>query len=281
MNYINYTFSIVNLCLFSMVSWSQSSFHSFNDNPKESNVKREERRSIANGTHIISFLAANNQYPLIIKDPSLLMDGEITRGIPLRKPFFNIVDGLYINYQFSLPKNIFLEAGFKYLKYWTYFETNEWVLNYYDHLSGFSTLSFSFGGGYRLIGKNNLRFFDLHSGFSLGITDNQKGSGQSLSNYVNYIDNNGNLEELSYSWQYQITSRYSLGFYLGASKDIRVTKNLYTTVRYHYQFGKSSELTDHVINYNISSLNLSNTVRASNTAKGQMVAIGLRWLFDK
>lgn len=281
MSFSNYTYSIFILCLFSLVSWGQSSFHSFNDKPTENTIKREERRLIANGTHIISFLAANNQYPLIIKDPSFLLDGEITRGIPLRKPFFNIVDGLYINYQYSLPKNVFLESGFKYLKYWTYFETNEWILNYYDHLSGFSTLSFSIGGGYRLIGKNNLRFFDLHSGFSLGITDNQIGSGQSLSNYVNYKDNNGNPEVLSYSWQYQIISRYSLGFYLGVSKDIRVTKNLYATVRYHYQFGKKSELTDHLINYYASALNYSNTVRASNTAKGQMIAIGLRWLFDK
>ncbi|MGM0477813.1 MAG: hypothetical protein ACQERC_01225 [Bacteroidota bacterium] len=215
------------------------------------NIKMDlsHKRLIKPGTHIISAFASSNQYPLIIKDPSILLYSEITRGFTFKKPYFNTVDALYVNYQYTLPKNFFLEGAFKYLKYWTYFETNDWIIDFYDHLSGFSTLSFSLGGGFRFVGQNNLRFFDLHAGLSFGITDNPIGNGQYLSNSVTYQDGNGNQGTLNYSWQYQFISRYSLGFYLGLSKDIRVTKNLYVTARYHYQFGKNSELTEHTINF--------------------------------
>jgi len=244
---------------------------------------KSKKRKINQGKHIISFYGVNNQYPLIIKDPSLLLADEIYKGF---SPSFGrglgaTVDALYINYQYTLPKNFFVESGFQYLKYWTNFRTDKWIAGFNDNLSGFSTLSFSIGSGFRFVGENNLRFFDVHAGFTLGITDNKIGSGQSFSNSFPYQDGNGNIGVMNYAWQYRIISRHSFGFYFGFSKDIRITKNLYVTARYHYQFGKNSELTEHIINYNLPTLGINNTVRASVTAKGQMFGVGLRWFFDK
>lgn len=244
---------------------------------------KTEKRKIKQGTHILSFYAVNNQYPLIIKDPSLLLSKEISKGFPrsFGRSLGGTVDALYINYQYTLPKNFFVESGFQYLKYWTNFRTDEWVSEMFDNVSGFSTFSFSLGGGYRFIGENNLRFFDIHTGFTLGVTDNKIGSGQSHSYVWFYQDGNGNAGVMNYSWQYRITSRYSLGFYLGISKDIRINENLYVSARYHYQFGKNSELTEHIINYDLPTIGINNSVRASVTAKGQMFGLGLRWLFDR
>ncbi|RFC55670.1 hypothetical protein [Brumimicrobium aurantiacum] len=239
--------------------------------------ERTNKRYIEPGTHILTLALSNNRYPLIIKDPSALLDSEIITEFsnPARK----LADALYINYQYSLPKNFFVEAGFKYLKHWTYFKTNDWAISMETDISSFSTLSFSLGSGYRFVGENNLRFFDVHAGVTLGITDNPVGNGGSFSRSFEYTDYNGNTGMFSYNLQYQITSRYSLGFYLGLSKDIRVTKNLYLTARYHYQFGENSELTGHTISYSLPTLGLYDTVKASNTAKGQMLALGLRWMF--
>jgi hypothetical protein len=47
------------------------------------------------------------------------------------------------------------------------------------------------------------------------------------------------------------------------------------------QNAPNSQLTAHQISYNVPTLNLYNTVRGGNSSKGQMIAIGLRWLFDK
>jgi hypothetical protein len=244
---------------------------------------KAKKRKIDANKHLLSFYGVNNQYPLIIKDPSLLLADEIFKGLP---PSFGrrlgwTVDALFINYQYTLPKNFFVESGFQYLKYWSNFRTDKWIAEYYDNLGGFSTLSFSIGTGYRFVGENNLRFFDFHTGFTLGITDNKVGTGQSYSDSFPYQDGSGNVGIVNYLVEYRIKSRTCLGFYLGLSKDIRITKNLFATARYHYQFGKNSELTDHFIQYNIPTLGINEVVRASSTAKGQLVGVGLRWLFDK
>jgi hypothetical protein len=269
------------LCSTSFLSFGQNDPNDPNDLflDKNSLELKSKKRLIPRGAHILTLALSNNTYPLIINDPSLLLASEISRKIT--DPFVQYADALYINYQFTLPHHFFVESGFKYLKHWTYFRTNEWVAKHYYNISGFSTLSFSLGTGYRIVGDNNLRFFDLHTGFTLGIADNPIGNGDAFSNAIEYIDNNGQAGVLSYAWQYQIISKYSLGFYLGVSKDIRLTKNLYATARYHYQFGKNSQLTEHQISYDVPTLNLYNTVRGGNSAKGQMIAIGLRWLFDK
>jgi hypothetical protein len=229
-------------------------------------------------THILTIALANNQYPLIIKDPSVLLAKEIKSE--MNEPNYKLVSALNINYQFSILKNYFLESSFNSLRQWTYFKTNEWIVDMYQHVSGFSVYCFSFGGGIRIVGENKFRFFDIHSGLTIGITDNPKGKGQSFSSSFYYQDGNENIGLLSYSWQYQIISRVSYGFYIGLSKDIRITDNLFATFKYQNQFGKRHEFTNHTITYNIPTLGISETVRASNTLKGQMMCLGLRWVFS-
>lgn len=247
--------------------------------------KRANKRLIEKGTHIISILASNNQYPFILEDPNFILDNEASKGVFGISP--KLVDAFYFNYEYALPKNFFIEAGYKKLYHWMNLKTvgNEkvdMVVDVEANSSLFSTHSFNLGGGYRIVGQNNLRYIDIHAGFSVGRTDNPVGSGGStFSAKLPYEDFNGDKGLMDLSWKYKISSRYYYGFHLGVSKDIRVSKNLYLTARYHYQFGKNSEVSEHLIDYTIPTLNIKESVRGSNTAKGQMFALGLRWVFDK
>lgn len=272
------------ILMFLFLLGSNSIFSQQNDVPykveKENKIQeRAKKRLIKPSTHILTIAVSNNRFPVILNSPSILLPSEMVSRI--YEPSTGLVNSAFFNYEYSLPKNFFVEASFQYLRRWTYFKTNESIVRHHYYMSGFSTFSTSFGSGYRFVGANNLRFFDVHFGFTVGITDNPLGYGQALTNTFEYIDNNGNQAQLYYSWEYRIKSRFSLGFYLGISKDIRITKNLYATFKYHYQFGKWSKITDHTIGYSISNLNINETVKASITEKGQMFALGLRWFFVK
>ena len=63
--------------------------------------------------------------------------------------------------------------------------------------------------------NNNLRLFDVHTGVSLGFTDNKIGAGSDLSSSSTYIDAMGNVGTVELFAQQIITNRFNLGFYLG------------------------------------------------------------------
>ena len=244
--------------------------------------KRADKRYVKPGTHILGFSVSNNQHPLILHDPSVLLKAEHSE--PINKYLIFLINGWSLNYQYSFPENFFVEGNLKYMRHGTPIKLNDWVVkyaglrNFYE--SNFSTISLDIGGGYRFVGKNNLRFFDVHAGFSIGMTDNPVGNGGGYSEAAPYVDGNGNKDILSIGYIYRISSRMYYGFYLGISKDIRITENLYLTARYHYQFGKKSTITEHLISYDIPSLGIKETVRGSITGKGEMLSLGLKWYFD-
>ena len=229
-------------------------------------------------THILTIALANNQYPLIVKDASILLASKMKSEI--NEPNYDLINSLNINYEFSFHQNYFLESSYNSLLQWTYFKTNKWIVDAFTHSSGFTVYCFSFGGGTRIVNEKKIRLFDLHCGLTIGITNNSIGKGGGLSGDFYYKDGNGNVGVLSYSWNYKIISRIGYGFYSAISKDIRITDNLFATFKYQYQFGKRSEFTEHVIHYDIPTLAINETVRASNTFEGQMFNLGLRWVFD-
>lgn len=240
-----------------------------------------DKSSIKPNEHIFSILASNNQYPLILLGPSVFLQQNFTRPFAFTKRY--MIDAAYLNYEYTLKHNFFVEGGFKYLKYVTGFKSNFWIINkagpYYYSESLYSTLSFDFGSGYRIIVNDNIRLFDFHAGISIGITNNKIGTGRI--SYLNntYIDAMNNIGILEYYSEGIITNRFNLGYYIGISKDIRVTNNLYFTARYNNHFGENSIVSKHIINYSLSTLGIVNSVPAKLTAKGKMYAIGLRWIF--
>lgn len=268
---------VLNILLFTSFVVTSSVFTQ-NDTTRQ--VKRYEKRIIHPNRHIFSLIVTNNQYPLILRNQSALLQQNFTRGFDT----FTLLDALYINYQYSLNRNFFIESGFKYFKYYYGYEANQWIVKYgrtSAFASLYSALSFDLGSGYRIVVNNNLRLFDVHAGVSIGITDNPVGSGDSFNNSSEYTDEMGNEGIFEINSSYSITNRVNFGAYFGLSKDIRITDNLYLTVRYHRHFGQSSEISEHTINYSLSTLNIQNEVRANLTAKGEMYGVGLRWVFDK
>lgn len=240
-----------------------------------------EKSSIQPKKHILSILVSNNQYPLILQGPSTFLEQNLTQGFRIgNRP---LIDAVYLNYQYSLKHHFFVETGFKYIKHYIGYKANRWFVNSAGTLkeihSTYSTLSFDIGTGYRIIVNNNLRLFDVHTGVSLGFTDNKIGAGSNLSSSSTYIDAMGNVGTVELFAQQIITNRFNLGFYLGLSKDIRVTDNLYLTARYNNHFGKKSVISESTIYYSLSTVGIVNVVKANTTAKGKMYAVGLRWIF--
>src|SRR5690554_7384765 len=59
--------------LFSFCAFTQKNSSTENDASQSKIQERAERGLIKPGTHILSLLPSNNQYPLIIHDPSVLL----------------------------------------------------------------------------------------------------------------------------------------------------------------------------------------------------------------
>ncbi len=228
--------------------------------------------------HILSILVSNNQYPLILQSSSAFLTQDFTRGLRKRPQ----VDAVYLNYQYSLKNNFFIEGGFKYLSYFTGFRANYGLISFgiaEVTSKAFNTFSFDIGLGYRILVNNKLRLFDFHSGFALGVTNNKVGSGGEEYLTGIYVDGMGNEGDSEFLMQYTIKNRVNLGFYVGLSKDIRITENLFLTARFNNHFGSNSIISEHVFNYSLSTYGIIEEVRGNLTAKGRMLALGLRWIF--
>lgn len=228
--------------------------------------------------HVVGFSVSNNQNPLILQNPSALLTPFYTRGFDV----FTLVDALYLNYQYNTKKNIFLEVGAKYLKYYFGFETNEWLIengirSSFESL--YSTFSFDLGMGHSFKTKRNRDLINLHAGLNLGITDNKVGSTGMSNEQSIYTDAMGNEGLFSIQSSYVITNRTRVTIYTGFSKDIKITDNLFLTLRYNRTFGRRMTFSEHNINYSLSTFNIQNQVKANLSVKGQMYAIGIRWFF--
>lgn len=233
-------------------------------------------------THSISLSMASNQYFSVFQRPGFPFANQATRG----GNTFTLIDGLLINYQYTLPKNFFAEAEFIYHQHYTALKLNSWIrekpsIPIFSSETG--SYNFKFGAGYQLLGKNNLRLINFHTGLTLGVVDNPKESGSNYSDAILYTNPQGSEGALFYSYQTKILSKAYLGLYLGVSKDIRITKNLYAVAKYQYQFGNWNKIIETDLDYELYEPNISlqNNVKVYNTASGHTFSIGLRWYFIK
>jgi hypothetical protein len=233
---------------------------------------------IEGNRHLLSFSASQNRFPLILTYPTILMEGDVYNR---NRHGINAVDALYINYQYTLDPSFYLEAGYKFqLYYFGYY--SDWYLGIGgEDLSTYNVNSFDLGGGYRFKAENGLRLFDVQAGLNVGIASQPRGYVWSDENTRNYVDWSGNQGVFDVRLEYEMMHRVNLGWYLGLSKDIRVTENLFLTARYHRYFDVGRNFSRHTINYSISTLGVQHETYGRMSTRGETFALGLKWLFDK
>lgn len=233
---------------------------------------------IEGNRHLLSFSASQNRFPLILTYPSILMDGSTIdrpRAIP-----FGIVDALYINYQYTLDPSFYLKAGYKFQLYHFGYQA-DWYLGIgSDAWSIYNVNSFDLGGGYRIKATNGLRLIDVHAGLNLGIASQPKGYEWYFEDSRNYEDLSGNQGVFNVRYSYEMMHQVNWGWYLGFSKDIRITENLFLTARYHRYFDVGRNFSQHTINYSISTIGVQHETYGRMSTRGETFALGLKWLFD-
>lgn len=247
---------------------------------KSESKKSYFRSTITENSHILTIMASNNRYPVLLQNESLLLKKRFSKDFNK----FSLVDALYINYQYSFKKNIFFEFGFKYLtnEGGFHLDFNPIGVNYDYSIGGnvSNSYSFDFGSGYRIMVNKNLRIIDIHFGISYSIIDNSIGSGGEMEAHGKLLNKQSNeLVYFDLTNQYKVIKRMSFGVYIGASKDIKLTKNLYASIRYHYYFGRWSKFAKQEINYSVSSPIIEEKSIGFLTGEGQMISLGLRWYF--
>jgi len=268
---------VMHLILCSTFAFSQITK---DDTSKSIGKRIRKSREVKPGTHILGIYAANNQYPVILTGPSVLLQQNASIGFTTLR----IYDAIYFHYNYALKRNHFVEAGFKYMQYFNGYETNSWIVEFgrrKDFLSAYATLSFNLGYGYRIITSLNRRLFDVHAGLSFGFTDNKVGSGRETIESFLYTDANNNSGTMTMNTKYTIKNRSYFGFYLGLTKDFRITDNLYISASYYTQRGILSVISEHEFKYSIPTLGVENTVNGILTPRGRMYSLGLRWYFNQ
>lgn len=245
-------------------------------------VKFNEDKSILKPfMHSISLSASFNRNPIIIGSPSTLLLSNQAPSFTFRKPF----NSFFINYQYNLLYNFFVEANFTYKTLYHGFRANDFIIfqGYRSiFFTGVSVLSFDLGSGLRITTFNNkIRLFDLHAGLNIGIATEKVGTQIPYTSNISYIDFSGNAGVVNINSNYLVTNRANIGLYLGFSKDFKLSENLYFHARFNSYFGKRRRITSDTFEYSIPALGISNIAYGNSTIKGQTYTIGLKWLFAK
>lgn len=233
--------------------------------------------------HSIGFSIATNYFPLTISPTSSVIKTTPNfKFFPRHNSFF--LKSAYFDYGFHLAKNIFVECGIGYVNNYSsatidlssFGQTNEF--SYY--VSAFNTYSLDLGAGYKVVVKNKVRLFDLRFGMHLSILDGQLRSFNPTE--LTSIFSNSSGQQLSFTMTESdnIVKNIAVGTYLGVSKDISLTKNLFLNLRYNKYFGKNMILSRHVFSYQIPDLNIDNSVDGAISSAGQMYSLGLHWVFN-
>jgi hypothetical protein len=231
--------------------------------------------------HVVGIFATNNQFPIRLQDPSLMLVQNASLGLRRTRIF----GAICLSYNLNLKNsNFFLEGGLTYVTVFHGYTTNNWLSwnggRNSSYMNAYGILSTNLGAGYRIVTNTNKRLFDIQSGLSIGFTDNKKGAGNQDFDSFTYTDFNNNSGLIAISSDYKIVNRTFVGIYFGISKEIRVTDNLYLSATYLNQFGFSA-ISEHSYQYVISGLGVENVVKGSVSPRSRTFGLGLRWHFIK
>ena len=183
-------------------------------------VYRKEARKISNhstfGTSLGGITIPINR----ANDPNKVL---INASMASVMPYFSIEQ--------NLQKNYFIEAGFGLQEYYNAIKAKE--VPFWSGSNAFIAYHLTIGGGKRLIGKNNYNYLNLSSGLVLSTIDRpvgyagRGGIGAVVGNDTIIMGRSENF----------ISNNFFPLFYIGLSKDFRITRNFYFTMLYRYHQG--------------------------------------------
>lgn len=149
-------------------------------------------------------------------------------------------------YEHGIKNNFFGEVGYDYTKLGIRMSRDmgngkAWS-RYWRYHPKHSNHNLKIGGGYRVIGKNNFHFLNVHGGFFFSFSNK---SNEHIYPIVNQTATYS-ISEPSTNLNYQIEhtlesySRFSFGPYIGISKEIRLSEDVRFFVKYIHRFGLNS-----------------------------------------
>lgn len=140
-----------------------------------------------------------------------------------------------IMYEQGLANGFFVEAGYSYIGMGIGHKRSVGELSSSFYSEKFKNHDLQFGIGYRVINQRNYHYFNVHAGLFVGFA-NEKLEGLPITS--TYMDFDPATNE-AYSISRQITDfrPYSLGPYIGLSKELRLTKGFSFFIKYTHRFG--------------------------------------------
>ena len=192
----------------------------------------------------------------------------------------------HLSYEHGIGQQIFLESGYEFGKIAismgrTFADEQTWSSTtriFNNH----NLNTFQLGAGYRIIGKNNIHFLNVHGGLFFGVSNKKPSELQFLfSGTANFTI----TEEVPFS-QYEIYrsiqsySRFTFGPYLGISKEFRLSQQIRLFVKYTQRFGLKSIFEGTYSSFS-DNLNLPNDAKFKVTGGGGFLSFGLKVLLFK
>ncbi|MGM0477812.1 MAG: hypothetical protein ACQERC_01220 [Bacteroidota bacterium] len=190
-----------------------------------------------------------------------------------------------IKYEHGVGNNFFIETGYEFGRiginmgremkedeYWD--EYSRMVHDHNNHI-------FLFGGGYRVIGKNNFHFLNIHAGIFLGFSNKNQSDMKNFMNGSATYD----IEEYPTGLDYQIErtiktySRFSFGPYIGLSHEFRLSSDVRFIIKYVQRFGLNPNFSG---TYSFSdNLNFEQSATFQVRGGGAFISGGLKILLFK
>lgn len=190
-----------------------------------------------------------------------------------------------IMYEHGIKNNFFGEIGYDYTR-----QGIRMTRNMGDNLSWSSYGRFDpkhsshnviLGAGYRVVGKNNYHFLNLHGGMFFSFSNRSKQTmNPLLGGYATY-----DISEPNNELNYQIYSKlnsyssFTFGPYIGISKEFRIAKDVRLFVKYIHRFGLISNFSG---TYSFSdNLNFDKEATYNVRGGGGFISGGLKVLLFK
>jgi hypothetical protein len=184
--------------------------------------------------------------------------------------------GLFsIAYEHGIKNNYFLEFG--YLNYETginLISASYESGNYWGHYQGLTRFhQFNLGTGYRIIDHRNRHWASIHAGLLVGFQSSIREDQFDSPNYSVVDDFSG--ETTGFLFSNTATSQFSLGSFIGVSKDIRLSEDVRLFVKYMQQVGFRSIFSGEIFSSSNGSPIVSDTAYRTRNSGGMLLA-GLR-----
>ncbi|MFK8045110.1 MAG: hypothetical protein AB8B72_06430 [Crocinitomicaceae bacterium] len=191
----------------------------------EKKEKRIQKRFIDPKSRFVALSAGWGLTATIVSDPNNFL----TEGVSM----MNNTSFPSIMYEHGIKNNFFGEVGYSYTGHGITVKRLVDGIGSSFYVGIYQSHDFHLGVGYRLIGKNNFHFLNVHAGFFTGRLSNQT---------PNIPDNIGiGMRDQGIEYQVNIVinrfNEHAFGPYLGLSKEIRIINRIRLFGKYTQRFG--------------------------------------------